>query len=213
VCDEQHRNCFRERYEDNWFVSVLHHHQHEISSEEYLELELTSEIRHEYLAGQIYAMAGVTTAHNFIAGDIFAALHAHLAGKPCTAFIGDVKVRIELRGEDWFYYPDVFVNCDPAGEKPSYCETPCIIFEVLSPSTQRTDEREKFLVYQALPSLQVYVLVAQDQREVRAYRKTNGWTRETYPQDGPALPLPEIDFVLPLDAIYARAEARRSPGS
>jgi Uma2 family endonuclease len=122
--------------------------------------------------------------------------------------MGDMKVRIELRGADWFYYPDILVNCDPAGQKRLYCETPSVIFEVLSAATQRTDEREKFLVYQSIPSLQVYVLVAQDRREVRAFRKKTDWAKETYPHDGPDLPLPEIDFVLPLETIYARAETR-----
>jgi Uma2 family endonuclease len=179
-----------------------------VRPEEYLEQEQTSDTRHEYLAGQIYAMAGASVEHCRIAGDIFVALQTHLAGKRCEAHMGDMKVRIELRGADWFYYPDILVNCDPAGQKRLYCETPCVIFEVLSSATQRTDEREKFLVYQSIPSLQVYVLVAQDRREVRAYRKKTDWARETYPHDGPALPLPEIDFVLPLETIYARAETR-----
>lgn len=180
-----------------------------ISPEQYFERELTSEIRHEYLAGQVYAMAGASVEHNLIAGDIFAALHAHLAGKRCTVFMNDMRAHVELGGDDWFYYPDILVNCDPAGQKRFHCDTPTVIFEVLSAATQRTDEREKFLVYQSIPTLKTYALVAQDRREVRIYRRSREWARELLPRDGPAVRLPELDFDLPLEFIYARVEKMR----
>ena len=101
-----------------------------ISPEDYLESELTSEIRHEYLAGQVYAMSGASGEHNRIVTDIFLALGNHLRGKRCEAFINDMKARIVLKGEDWFYYPDILVNCDPTGQKKYYCETPSVIVEV-----------------------------------------------------------------------------------
>ena len=86
-----------------------------ISPEDYLQGELLSEIRHEYFAGEIFAMAGASLNHNFVAGNIFAALHAQLTGKKCAPFMNDMKAHIESDGDDWFYYPDVMVNCEPAG--------------------------------------------------------------------------------------------------
>lgn len=174
-----------------------------ITPEQYLEDELHCEVRHEYLAGKVYAMSGSSVEHNRIAGNIFAALLASLDGKPCEPFITDMKAHITLPSGDWYYYPDVMVNCDPTGQKQYYCDTPSVIFEVQSPSTERTDEREKFLVYQAIPQLQTYVLVRQDRREVRAHRREVHWKPE-FLSGGDVLPLPEIQCSLSLDVIYRR---------
>jgi Uma2 family endonuclease len=177
-----------------------------ISPEEYLELERHGEVRHEYFAGEVFAMAGASLAHNRIAGDVFTALNAHLRGGKCEAFMNDMKAHIH-KDDDWFYYPDVMVNCDPAGQHAYYCETPAVVFEVLSPETQALDRREKRLAYQSLPSLHTYVLVAQDRREVTVYRRTpEGWTRDILTVADAVLVLPELEFSLPLANIYARVE-------
>ena len=177
-----------------------------ISPEEYLRGELSSEIRHEYFAGEVFAMAGASREHNFIAGNIFGELYAHLRGKKCAPFINDMKAHIHSEGDDWFYYPDVMVNCEPSGQQKYHCDTPSVIVEVLSPSSEATDRREKRLAYEKIATLQTYVLVAQDRRELLIFRRKagGGWSREVLPQAGDALRLPELDFVLPLDAIYAR---------
>src|SRR5438874_4588728 len=83
-----------------------------ISVEDYLAGEETSDIKHEYVDGVVYAMAGASKNHNRIAGNIYASLLQHLRGGPCRPFISDVKVRLEVLGEDVFYYPDVMVACD-----------------------------------------------------------------------------------------------------
>ena len=138
-------------------------------------------------------------------GCLQAALHAHLAGKKCFAFINDMKAHIHQRGDDWFYYPDVMVNCDPAGQQKYFCETPSVIDEVLSPDTEAKDRREKRLAYEMIAALRTYVLVAQDRREIIVFRRTpERWLREVLPDDGDALRLPDLEFTLPLDAIYAR---------
>jgi len=170
---------------------------------EYLETEETGDIRHEYLDGDLYAMADTTADHNRIAGDIFAALHSHLRGKTCEPFINDMKARIAVPAGEWFYYPDVMVNCDPAGQQKMFCDTPSVIFEVLSPSTRRIDLYEKLLAYQSIAALHTYVIVVQDRREVSVFRRSFGWVKETLPAEG-TLGIPELDFSLPLDAIYAR---------
>ncbi len=82
-----------------------------ISPEEYLAGELVSPVRHEYFAGEVVAMAGSSVAHNRIVGEIFRALANHLDGTACEAFINDMKARVHKRNDDWFYYPDVMVNC------------------------------------------------------------------------------------------------------
>lgn len=184
-------------------MSVLRDFPQWISPEEYLAEEELREIRHEYLNGDIYAMAGTTVDHNRIAGNIHTALNVHLRGQTCEPFINDMKAHIAVAHGEWFYYPDVMVNCNPAGQQKLFCDTPSVIFEVLSPSTRRIDQQEKLLAYQAIAALHTYVIVAQDRREVAVFRRSAGWVKEILPADG-ALPIPELGFTLPLDAIYAR---------
>lgn len=184
-------------------MSVLRDTPPLLSPEEYLAAEEDTEIRHEFLNGEVYAMAGTTVDHNRIAGNIFGALHSHLRGKTCEAFMNDMKAHVELAHGEWFYYPDVMVNCEPHGQKKLYCDTPAVIVEVLSPGTKRIDQQEKLLAYQAIPALHTYVIAAQDRREVTVFRRAAGWVKEAPPTDG-ALVIPELEFSLPLDAIYAR---------
>ena len=177
-----------------------------ISPEEYIEAELLSEIRHEYFDGEIVAMAQSSLAHNRIAGDLFVALNTHLQGKRCEAFANDMKAHISKADDDWFYYPDVMVNCDPSGQQQYYCETPSVIVEVLSPATERIDRREKRMAYEMIPTLHSYILVSQDKREVTIFRRKDGaWTTERLPEDGTELRIPELEFTMSLDAIYTRA--------
>lgn len=186
-------------------MSLLQSDQEAVTPEQYLEDELQRDIRHEYLAGKVYAMSGASLEHNRIALNISAALHAHLRGKPCEVFVNDMKAHVELASGDWFYYPDVMVNCEPSGQQRFHCDTPCIIFEVQSPSTERADERDKFLVYQAIPQLHTYVLVRQDRREVRVHRRSAKWKGEIL-SGSEVLQLPEIWFSLPLAQIYERVD-------
>ena len=176
-----------------------------ISPKDYLELERHGDVRHEYFAGEMFDMAGASAAHNRIALDIASALNAHLRGKKCEAFMNDMRAHISRDDDEWYYYPDIMVNCDPAGLHTYSCETPALVFEVLSPETQALDRREKRLAYQSLPSLHTYILVAQDRREVTIYHRTpEGWTRDILTAPDAIVPLPELEFSLPLAAIYAR---------
>jgi Uma2 family endonuclease len=154
-----------------------------LTVEEYLEGELTANIRHEYIAGQVFAMAGASDVHNLIAGNIYARLRAHLRGSPCRAFISDMKAQVEAA--DTFYYPDVIVTCDPQDTEAYYKTRPCLIVEVLSPGTEAIDRREKLVVYRKLESLREYVLVAQDERRIEVYRRDlqGVWHLETLGPD------------------------------
>ena len=170
-------------------------------------MERIAEVRHEYCAGDIYAMAGASLAHNRIARDILTALNVHLRGHRGEVFMNDMKAHLATDVREWFYYPEVMVNCEPAGQKEYYCDTPSIIFEVLSPGTVRTDRREKWWAYEKIPTLHTYVLVAQDRREVTVYRRVGEgpWATQILPRDGEAVDLPEIELYLPLGEIYGRA--------
>ena len=109
-------------------------------------------------------MVGSTRAHNLIAGNLFAFLHQHLRGKPCNAFISDMNARVET--VDAYYHPDVMVSCESAELKALSIQEPRLIIEVLSPSTESVDRREKRFAYQSLASFQEYIFVAQDESQV-----------------------------------------------
>src|SRR5438132_2278002 len=114
-----------------------------LSAEDYLAGELTSPIKHEYLGGVVYAMAGARNAHNLIATNIIGALCARLRGRPCRPFNSDTKVRVRLTTQVRFYYPDASVVCRANPQTDSFQDDPAVLFEVLSHSTRRIDEGEK----------------------------------------------------------------------
>ena len=151
-----------------------------MSVADYLAFEETSEVRHEFIDGEIHAVAGATEPHNTIAGNIFAALRGRLRGGPCRVYMSDFKVRLEAARTDIFYYPDVVVSCHPSGIERQYLRLPTLVFEVLSPSTENIDRREKKLTYQQAQTLEEYVIVAQEKREVIVFRRAGGWQAETF---------------------------------
>ena len=173
-----------------------------LSVEDYLAQERDGDVRHEFIAGEIYAMVGASRSHNLIASNLHAALHSHLRGSPCRVFMNDMKVRIG--GSDRFYYPDIMVSCSRIEDEPDefYETLPVVIIEVLSPSTAMRDRLEKRFAYQRLASLQEYVLVTQDVMQVEIYRRlTDGWEREMC-RDDDKINLQAIGFELPLQVIY-----------
>lgn len=172
-----------------------------IAVDEYIQGEQLSEVRHEYIGGQVYAMAGGSEAHNAICLSLASAIRQHLKGKPCKVFMADMKLRLNIAEDDIFYYPDLLVTCDPSDSEKYYKTQPVVLVEVLSPSTERLDRREKFLSYQRLPSLKEYILVDQGKMLVTRFRKDNEWKPE-HLSEGDALVLPSIDFKLLLADIY-----------
>jgi Uma2 family endonuclease len=142
---------------------------HYISVEEYLANEEIGEIRHEYVAGQVFAMAGANEAHNVIVINLASWLRPKLRGSQCRVFSSDMKVRIDVA--DTVYYPDVFVTCEPFAAKSVYKKHPCLIFEVLSSSTELIDRREKLVNYFKLYTLSEYVMISSDQMRVEIYRR------------------------------------------
>src|SRR5438105_10603 len=144
-----------------------------ISVEDYLAGELVSPVKHEYLGGYVYAMAGARNAHNLIKGNVFGVLHARLRGRRCRPFNSDTKVRIRLPTHFRFYYPDVQVVCRFNPPDDSFQDDPAVIVEVLSHATRRVDEGEKKEAYLTIPALGVYLLVEQDAPQVTAFRRTD----------------------------------------
>ena len=173
-----------------------------LNIDDYLDGEQHSEIRHEYIDGQVYAMAGGTRRHNRIALNISSDLQQGLEGGPCQTYINDVKVRIRHLGLDSFYYPDVMVGCDPSDDHDLYLEKPSTLFEVLSESTERIDRQEKFHAYRSLSSLMEYVLVSQERMEVTLARRENDWQAEIITGEDATLALPSLGQSLALSRIY-----------
>jgi Uma2 family endonuclease len=183
-----------------------------VSVADYLAGELTSPVKHEYLGGVVYAMAGARNLHNTIAGNSFAALHVRLRGKRCRPYNSDTKIRIRLPHQLRFYYPDVSVSCRPNPPADSFQDDPAVIVEVLSRKTRRTDEGEKKDAYLTIPSLGVYLLVEQETPMVTVFRRTeHGFVREVYEGLDAVVPLPEIEASLPLAEVYEAVEFHPEP--
>ena len=145
-----------------------------LSIEEYLAAETDGEVRHEYLGGYLYAMAGARTVHNRVAANFLGILHHQLRGQTCEPFNSDMKVRVQLANHTRFYYPDGMVVCSPNGPDDPFQDQPVVIAEVISESTRRTDEGEKREAYLTIPSLQVYLLIETGQPRIVAHRPRLG---------------------------------------
>ena len=169
---------------------------------EYLDGEEHSDLRHEYIGGAVYAMAGTTREHHRIAGNLFAALHAHLGSGPCQVAMSDLKLHVAVSASDAFYYPDVMVTCDPRDTDSLCNQFPKLIVEVLSESTERIDRIEKFNAYLKLESLEEYVLIAQDRAEVVIYRRNIQWKPEIAVGLETSLRLASVNFTMPLAMLY-----------
>jgi Uma2 family endonuclease len=174
--------------------------EQQISEQEYLEGELLSDVKHEFIDGFVYAMAGASADHGRIAGNLFAAFLRHLQERksPCEPFLADMKVKAGQK----FFYPDALVSCEQE-ENEYYRNAPLLIVEVVSQSTRKKDNTIKRLSYQNIHSLEEYVLIEQDFVDVEVCRRTNCWRPEHY-YLGDAVHFASIDLTLPVEDIYTR---------
>ena len=176
-----------------------------ISEQDYLALEARSPVRHEYVAGEVFAMTGASIRHNVIALNLATALRSHLRGTPCRALMEGVKLR--LRKESSYFYPDVMVTCEAGlldlGAEVQIVEEPVLLIEVLSPSTEGIDRREKLRAYRTLPSLREYAMVSQDECKVELYRRRGdiGWDIITFEQ-GDQVSFAGIELEMGIADIY-----------
>ena len=169
--------------------------------EDYLEWEQQQPERHEYLRGEVFAMAGTSDRHNEISINLTILLRQHLRGTPCRVYMADVKTRVEAA--DCCFYPDLQVTCARSDLTDRYAKrSPVLVVEVLSASTAAFDAGDKFAFYQQLPSLQEYVLVDQDRIRVQVYqRREIGW-QKTVIGPGERLRLASVDLDCPVEALY-----------
>ncbi len=174
----------------------------DISPEEYLAREEVSSVKHEYINGQVYAMAGASDAHVTISLNLASALRSYLRGSGCRVYMSDMKAHIETANT--FYYPDVMVTCDARDQAlPNHKKYPCLIVEVLSESTEAFDRGDKFANYQQLPTLQEYILINQKRQRLECFRRNAEglWVLHTYTQDS-EIHLASIDFRTSIDSLY-----------
>ena len=178
-----------------------------ITPEEYLERERHSPIKHEYLDGDVYAMAGTSKAHNLISLNLALLLRTGLKNSPCQTFIADIKVNIA--NQKYYFYPDLVVTCDEQDDLNAYAVTsPKVIIEVLSESTESFDRGKKFQYYRTIPSLQDYILVSSQEYAVEIFHRMEGdrWMLETYQGLEAIARIASLDLNIPLAEIYATLE-------
>lgn len=175
-----------------------------ISAADFLEGERSSKIKHEYFAGEVFAMAGASERHNLIAGNTFASLHAQLRRRTCNVYPSDMRIKISQTG--LYTYPDIAVVCGAAQFEDDTLLNPTLIVEVLSPSTESYDRGRKFQHYRTLESLTDYLLVAQDGVHIEHFTRQadNRWVLTEVDQIDALLSLPTIACDLALADVYEK---------
>lgn len=189
-------------------------HEQKMDFDELMEFEAASPVRHEYIGGRLYAMAGGTVKHADIGTNIGAAVQTRLRGKPCRGSNGDQRVRFD-RTENW-YYPDFLIKCPPYRFHPRDKEAlmnPRAVFEVLSPSTEVFDRTNKFDQYKTNDEFSDYVLVSGDEVRVEHFRKLEDgdWAQRVHIGRETCLQLDNFDISVPLAEIYEDIEIETQP--
>lgn len=171
---------------------------------EYLALERSADVKHEYVNGRVFAMAGGTPEHARLAGAVIGDLRTALRGKPCVPFSSDLRVRVAATGRAT--YPDVTVVCGALVPDPNDADAvqnPTVLVEVLSDTTESDDRGDKWAHYQRIPALREYVLVSQKHRHVEVYSRdaAGDWRFHEW-SEGQRCELPALGIALDVDAIY-----------
>jgi Uma2 family endonuclease len=182
-----------------------------MTAEEYFVWEETQLERHDYYNGEVFAMAGGTLAHNTVAGNALVALKQHFKGGPCRVFMGDV--RVQLSKAQHYSYPDVFVTCDArdtAQDSAILVQFPCLIIEVLSPSTSAYDVGLKFEAYRAMESVQEVLFVHIERRSADLYQRSAApqWTLTPLDESG-VLNLKSVNVNLPVHDLFEGVAASK----
>ncbi|MFC7336500.1 Uma2 family endonuclease [Haloferula chungangensis] len=180
-----------------------------IAEKVYLDGELISGIKHEYVAGQVYAMSGGSLNHQTVATNFLCQAGNQLVGKPCRPTNSDFKVRVKLGEDCAFYYPDATIICTPLAGDAQFTDDPTVILEVISPSTRRIDEVQKFRDYITIPSLQVYLLAESDLARVTVFRRVGeSFVREVIGGIDAVLDLSEVSLSIPFAELYRDVELK-----
>ncbi|AFY55884.1 hypothetical protein Riv7116_3428 [Rivularia sp. PCC 7116] len=193
--------------EHTWFKIKMYSQPKYIDSsiDEYLQFDLESLVRYEYINGQMYPLVGESYNLKIISENIFSRLRTQLYGTDCHVFASDMKVRIEPINA--FYYPEASVVKDSQDRDMYFKSRPCLIVEVISPITERIDRIEKLYNYRQIPSLQEYVLVHQSQMKIEVYRKVYGnqWFLETLAEET-ILKMQSVEVEMTMAEIYEDVE-------
>ena len=174
-----------------------------LSPEEYLILEEKNPLKHEYINGEIYAMAGASDRHVTIAGNLYMLLRNHLRGSGCRVYISDMKLKLETK--NCFYYPDLLVTCENEDQAiANYKKYPKLIVEILSNSTEAFDRGDKFSDYQSLETLEEYVLINSKKQRVECFRRKDNqlWILQTYTDQDQNFELISVNFTGKINELY-----------
>ena len=169
--------------------------------QEYFEWEAQQDLRYEYFDGQVFAMTGGSLPHADIALNVATALRQPLQGR-CKVRNSDAKIGITEKGP--FVYPDVSVSCDERDlSAQQFSLYPCLIIEVLSPSTEAYDRGGEFALYRRVQSLREYVLVASETQSVDLFRRTQSgeWTFIPY-TEGDQIELKSVGLTISVNSLY-----------
>jgi Uma2 family endonuclease len=173
-----------------------------MTTEEFIAWEYLQPDKHEFVAGEVFAMGGARRVHVAVTLNIAAKLKEHLRGGPCRAFMADMKVEVKTAAA--VFYPDVLVTCHPDDLKADLAmQYPKVIIEVLSDSTAAYDRGDKFAAYRQMASLQEYALIDPDARSVEVFRRMDSgdWMLMTSESDQ-GLILKSLDFTVDLDTVF-----------
>jgi len=172
-----------------------------ISEQDYLEGEKVGTIKHEYIDGEVYAMAGASKNHQRLVTMLSRRFSEHFDNTQCEVFNSEIKVHIDSK----YFYPDVVVVCGNDDNDPYCTESPRIIIEILSSSTRKHDRTFKRYIYQTIPSLEEYVLIEQDFVQIELCRKSENWMPGFY-FIGDDVTFASVGLTLPVADIYQRVE-------
>ncbi len=178
-----------------------------MSVQEFLAWDATQTVKHEFVRGEVFAMAGGEDRHVTAAGNLYMALRQHLRGTPCRSYINDVKLFVAA--DQCFYYPDLFVTCGSADAQQRLVKSQAkLVAEVLSPSTAGYDRGEKFASYRRLPTLEEYLLIDLDTRCCDLFRKREDGLWVLHPfASGQAVQLASVGLKIEAAELFADIEA------
>lgn len=181
-----------------------------ISIEDYLEGEKISTVRHEYVDGEVFAMAGASDNHARIVGNVYTELNVHLRNSKCEPFSNDIKV---CATKNVYYYPDILVLCEENDEDSYFRNNPILIIEITSPSTEKIDRREKLFVYQQISSVQEYVIIDQHRINIEIHRRQPDGRWITYyfneNESEDEIEFKSVELTLPIAEIYRRVRFQK----
>ena len=174
-----------------------------MTATDYLAWEAAQTERHEFLDGEVWAMAGAEDRHVSIAGNVYMALRQHLRGSPCRTFMSDMK--LHAASANSYFYPDVFVTCSEADRaRPLIKQEPTLVVEVLSPGTAAYDRGTKFAHYRQMPTLREIALIDPDARSADVYRCGADGLWVLHPFDpGQGVAFASVDLRITDDVLYA----------